>query len=198
MACCELAGAEARKEFRAGAAVANISPWMGLSIEGNMHDHKGTNLHDQLHARCVVLVEASEESASTDLPEYIDLLADRIGDPDLVVCLDSGCGTYDRLWLTTSLRGLVAVDVTVRVLREGVHSGAAGGLVPSTFRVLRDLLDRIEDVETGVVTLPELHVDIPEDRAREMAMTASELGARVAGEFPFVEEIGRASCRERV
>jgi acetylornithine deacetylase/succinyl-diaminopimelate desuccinylase-like protein len=137
------------------------------------------------HARCIVLIEASEESASTDLEEYIDALADRIGSPDLVICLDSGCGTYDRLWLTTSLRGLVAVDLTVRVLDEGVHSGAAGGVVPSTFRMLRGLLDRIEDVATGELRVPELHVDLPGDRAAEVRATATELDEHVAGEFPF-------------
>ncbi|HEY2813793.1 MAG TPA: M20/M25/M40 family metallo-hydrolase [Acidimicrobiales bacterium] len=141
------------------------------------------------HGRCIALIEACEESASYDLEAYIDHLADRIGEPDLVVCLDSGCGTYDRVWLTTSLRGLVAVDVTVRVLREGVHSGAAGGVVPSTFRVLRHLLDRIEDSDTGELLLPELRVDLPEDRAGEMATTANELGSRVAGEFPFVDAV---------
>jgi acetylornithine deacetylase/succinyl-diaminopimelate desuccinylase-like protein len=91
------------------------------------------------------------------------------------------------LWLTTSLRGLVAVDVTVRILREGVHSGAAGGVVPSTFRILRDLLDRIEDRSSGKLRVPELHVEIPEDRGRELAATARELGARVSSEFPFVD-----------
>jgi acetylornithine deacetylase/succinyl-diaminopimelate desuccinylase-like protein len=137
------------------------------------------------HARCIILIEASEESASTDLEEYIHALADRIGSPDLVVCLDSGCRTYDRLWLTTSLRGLVALDLTVRVLDEGVHSGAAGGVVPSTFRVLRGLLDRIEDTETGKLRVPALHVDLPEDRAGELAATARELDTHIAGEFPF-------------
>jgi acetylornithine deacetylase/succinyl-diaminopimelate desuccinylase-like protein len=137
------------------------------------------------HARCIVLVEASEESASADLEEYIETLADRIGRPDLVVCLDSGCADYERLWLTTSLRGLVAVDLSVRVLQEGVHSGAAGGVVPSTFRVLRGLLDRIENAETGALRAPELRVELPEDRSGELAATAMELDEHVAGEFPF-------------
>jgi acetylornithine deacetylase/succinyl-diaminopimelate desuccinylase-like protein len=150
------------------------------------------------HGRCVVLIECSEESASTDLEEYIEAYADRIGQPDLVVCLDSGCGNYDRLWLTTSLRGLVAVDVTVRVLREGVHSGAAGNVVPSTFRILRGLLDRIEDSETGALRIPELHVDVPEDRAAELAATASELGEHVAGEFPFASGAQPVADRDPV
>ena len=97
------------------------------------------------HARCVLLIEASEESGSPDLPAHVEALADRIGTPSLVVCLDSGCGDYDRLWVTTSLRGLVGGTLRVDVLTEGVHSGAASGVVPSSFRIVRQLLDRIED-----------------------------------------------------
>lgn len=138
------------------------------------------------HGRLVVIIEASEESGSPDLPAYVDVLAPRIGDPDLVICLDSGCPTWDRLWLTTSLRGLVALTVTVRILDEGVHSGAAGGVVPSTFRILRTLLSRLEDERTGELLLPELHVDMPEDRQKELASTAGELGPSMAEPFPFV------------
>src|SRR3954463_12218175 len=139
------------------------------------------------HARLLVVIEASEESGSPDLPAYIDALADRIGEPDLVICLDSGCATWDRLWLTTSLRGLLAVTLTVRVLEEGVHSGAAGGVVPSTFRILRALLSRLEDETTGEILVPELHVDMPDDRVKELAATAAELGADISERFPFVE-----------
>src|SRR5262249_43257825 len=83
------------------------------------------------HARCVVLIEACEESGSTDLPAYIEHLAGRIGSPSLVICLDSGCGNYDQLWMTTSLRGMVAGNLRVEILTEGVHSGDASGIVPS-------------------------------------------------------------------
>src|SRR5207248_10548534 len=96
------------------------------------------------HARCVVLIEACEESGSHDLPHYVDHFAERLGNPSLVICLDSGCGNYDQLWLTTSLRGLTSGTLTVRVLEEGVHSGGASGVVPSSFRVLRLLLSRLE------------------------------------------------------
>lgn len=137
------------------------------------------------HARCVLVVEASEESGSPDLPAHVEALAGRLGSPSLVVCLDSGCATFDRLWATTSLRGLTGVTVTVRVLEEGVHSGAAGGLVPSSFRVLRQLLDRIEDPATGQLLLPELHVDIPPDRVAELTATAEQLGGPGAS-FPLV------------
>jgi len=118
------------------------------------------------HGRLVVVIEASEESGSPDLPAYIDALVPRIGEPELVICLDSGCPTWDRLWLTTSLRGLLSLTVTVRMLEEGVHSGAAGGVVPSTFRILRQLLSRLEDEVTGELLLPELHVEVPVDREK--------------------------------
>lgn len=139
------------------------------------------------HARCVLLVEASEESGSPDLPAYMDDLAERIGSPSLVVALDSGCATYDRLWATTSLRGLAGIVLRVDVLETGAHSGSAGGAVPSSFRLLRHLLDRIEDSATGALLLPELHVTPPADRAEEMAATAAELGMAVAGSFPLVD-----------
>lgn len=139
------------------------------------------------HARLVVIIEASEESGSPDLPTYTDELADRIGQPDLVVCLDSGCPTWDRLWLTTSLRGLIALTLTVRVLEEGVHSGAAGGVVPSTFRIMRELLSRVEDETTGQILVPELHVQMPVDREKELAATSGELGADISERFPFVD-----------
>ncbi|MEY2447971.1 MAG: hypothetical protein QOH79_1447 [Acidimicrobiaceae bacterium] len=138
------------------------------------------------HARLLVIIEASEESGSPDLPAYMKALADRIGSPDLVVCLDSGCATWDRLWLTTSLRGLIALTLTVRVLGDGVHSGAAGGVVPSTFRILRRLLSRVEDETTGEILLPELHASMPVDREKELAATATELGDDISERFPFV------------
>ena len=101
------------------------------------------------HHRCLVIIEASEESGSPDLPAHIEALVDRIGTPSLVVCLDSGSLDYERLWVTTSLRGIAGGVLRVDVLSEGVHSGSASGVVPSSFRVVRQLLDRVEDSETG-------------------------------------------------
>jgi acetylornithine deacetylase/succinyl-diaminopimelate desuccinylase-like protein len=137
------------------------------------------------HARCVVLIEACEESGSYDLPGYIDALADRIGTPSLVVCLDSGCGNYDQLWVTTSLRGLVGGALTVTVLDEGVHSGAASGVVPSSFRIARQLLSRLEDERTGEILPPGLHVQIPAERRAQADAAAAVLGEAIAGSFPF-------------
>jgi acetylornithine deacetylase/succinyl-diaminopimelate desuccinylase-like protein len=143
------------------------------------------------HVRCIVLIEASEESGSPDLPAHIERLGRRMGEPSLVIGLDSFCASYERLWLTTSLRGLVGLDMTVDVLREGVHSGMAGGVVPSAFRILRSLLSRIEDEGTGEVLVPALHVDIPAGRDDEMVAAAAELGDVAGGTWPFVEGAGK-------
>ena len=137
------------------------------------------------HRRCVVLIEASEESGSPDLPAYVEALADRIR-PGLVVCLDSGCGDYDHLWATTSLRGIISGTLTVEVLSEGVHSGAASGIVPSSFRILRQLLGRIEDERTGEILVRECHVDVPPGRLAEVRAVAAVLGRDVGHGFPLV------------
>ncbi|MGE5271495.1 MAG: M20 family metallopeptidase [Thiohalocapsa sp.] len=144
-------------------------------------------LHDQgvPHARCVILIEACEESGSYDLPFYIDHLADRIGSPSLVICLDSGCGNYDQLWMTTSLRGIAGGTLTVEVLTEGVHSGYASGVVPSSFRILRQLLSRLEDETTGAVRPSELYAQIPPERIIQARAAAAALGATVYSEYPF-------------
>lgn len=138
------------------------------------------------HARCLVLIECSEESGSPDLAAYVDHLADRFDTPGLVICLDSSCGSYDRLWATTSLRGMMAARLRVDILTEGVHSGSAGGLVPSSFRILRLLLDRIEDAATGRILVPELWVDVPEGRRREAGAVAAEAGEAPGPQFPLV------------
>jgi len=138
------------------------------------------------HARCVVLIEASEESGSRDLPAHVEALADRIGTPSLIVCLDSGCLDYDRLWVTTSLRGLLAGQLDVSISTEGVHSGDASGVVPSTFRIARMLLSRLEDETTGEVLLPAVRVPMPPDRVEQAAATAGEMTGTLAEKFPFL------------
>jgi acetylornithine deacetylase/succinyl-diaminopimelate desuccinylase-like protein len=138
------------------------------------------------HDRIVVLIEASEESGSPDLDTHLDRLAPVIGVPNLVICLDSGCVTYDRLWLTTSLRGLISGTLRIAVTREGVHSGHAGGIVPSPWRIARLLLDRIEDPRTGDVILPGLQSPVPAHRVAEMRVVAEDLGEMAAGVFPFL------------
>jgi acetylornithine deacetylase/succinyl-diaminopimelate desuccinylase-like protein len=139
------------------------------------------------HTRCLVLIEASEESGSPDLPAHVEALGDRLGEVSLVVCLDSFTGDYDTMWVTTSLRGLVGLDVRVRVLDEGVHSGVAGGAVPSSFRVLRQLLDRVEDSGTGDLLVPELYVEVPDER-REEAEAAIAAGLDPLAGLPFADE----------
>ena len=137
------------------------------------------------HARCVVIIEASEESGSHDLPTYVEHLARRLGSVGLVICLDSACGDYEHLWVTTSLRGLVGGTLTVKVLENGVHSGVASGVAPSSFRIIRQLLDRVEDATTGRVLVPETHVTIPANRRIDAAATSDALGHSLSDELHF-------------
>jgi acetylornithine deacetylase/succinyl-diaminopimelate desuccinylase-like protein len=143
--------------------------------------------NDIPHSRCVVLIEASEESGSPDLEVYLDELKDQLGQVELMICLDSGALTYDRLWVTTSLRGMVHAKLTVKVLTQGQHSGVASGVVPSSFRILRQLLDRVEDASTGEVLLEELRCEIPERYVSDAAALAEEFGDIVAHELPTLD-----------
>lgn len=179
-----------------------LAPWTPVLRDGRLYGRGGADdgyamfgsltalraLADQgiPRARCVILIEASEESGSPDLPAYVDALADRIGEPSLVVCLDAECGNYDQLWLTTALRGNLTGTLRVDVLTEGVHSGMASGIVASSFRVLRERLDRVEDARTGRILLDDLYVEIPEERLRQARAAAAVLGSTVHGKLPLV------------
>ena len=166
----------------------------GYAAYGSLTAIEALQREGQPHDRCVVLIEACEESGSFDLPPYLDHLEARVGTPELVICLDSGCGNYEQLWTTTSLRGLVGGVLTVEVMEptadgsvSGVHSGDASGIVPSAFRVLRRLLDRIEDVQTGEILLGAMQVEIP-DAIREQAEAAAAiLGDAVVAKSPLLE-----------
>lgn len=159
----------------------------GYAIYGSLAAVMALQAQGAAHARCVVLIEACEESGSYDLPAYVDHLAGRIGKPSLVVCLDSGCGNYEQLWCTTSLRGMAGGNLTVKVLEEGVHSGDASGIVPSSFRIIRELLSRIEDETTGRILVDGMHVEIPAERLKQAGKVAEVLGDEVYSKFPFLE-----------
>ena len=178
-----------------------LGPWKPVMKDGRLYGRGGADdgyaafasltaikalkLQGVPCARYVIIIEACEESGSGDLPYYINALKDRIGTPSLVICLDSGCGNYEQLWITSSLRGLATGTLTVSTLTEGVHSGAASGIVPSTFRILRQLLSRLEDEKMGEILPRELYVEIPGERLRQVAATAQVLGTTVYSGYPF-------------
>ena len=137
------------------------------------------------HPRIVGLIESCEESGSYDLLPYIDALKPRLGDVALVVCLDSGAGNYDQLWLTSSLRGMASGVLKVEILTEGVHSGDASGLVPSSFRIMRQVLDRLEDSATGRLLPGSFHCAVPPDRMTQAQATADILGDEIYKRFPW-------------
>jgi len=158
----------------------------GYAVFASLLAVRALREQDVAHARVVILIEGSEESGSPDLPAYIEALAPRIGEPSLVICLDAECGNYEQLWCTTSLRGNLLGTLRVDVLREGVHSGMASGIVPSSFRVLRQLLARVEDAATGKILVEELQTATPPDRLAQTRATAATLGASVHEKLPFL------------
>ena len=179
-----------------------LEPWTPVLRDGKLYGRGGADdgyalfasltairtLREQglPHARCVVLIEASEESGSPDLPHHIEALGSRLGSPTLVVCLDAECGNYEQLWCTTSLRGNLIGSLRVDVLAEGVHSGTASGVVPSSFRLLRELLARVEDAGSGAILVEELHAPIPPDRRAQARAAAAVLGDSVFSKFPLM------------
>jgi acetylornithine deacetylase/succinyl-diaminopimelate desuccinylase-like protein len=181
---------------------ADLGPWKPVIEEGKLYGRgaadDGYAIYSALtviaaldaqrsaRPRCVGIIESCEESGSPDLPAYLELLAPRLGDVALVVGLDSGCGNYDQLWVTTSLRGLAGGVLTVEVLSEGVHSGNASGIVPSSFRIARQLLNRIDDPATGRVLDASLHAPVPPERLTQAQAAGAILGEQVWNQFPWV------------
>ena len=179
----------------------DLGPWTPKYVDGLLYGRGGADDGYAAYAsitaimaldrlgiprpRCVGIIESCEESGSFDLPAYLDVLRPRLGQVGLVVCLDSGAGNYDQLWLTTSLRGMVSGVLKVEILTEGVHSGDSSGLVPSSFRVLRQVLDRLEDSQTGELLPQSFHCEIPAERIEQTRATAAILGNEVWKRFPW-------------
>jgi len=183
----------------------DLHPWKPVMKNGRLYGRGGADdgysayasltairaLEEQGIAfpRCVLIIEACEESGSYDLPFYIELLKERIGKPSLVICLDSGAGNYEQLWVTTSLRGNVVGELSVELISEGVHSGNASGIVADSFRVARQLISRIEDESSGEIKLSSLHCEIPAERITQAEHCATALGDQVYNEFPWQEGV---------
>jgi acetylornithine deacetylase/succinyl-diaminopimelate desuccinylase-like protein len=179
----------------------DLGPWTPKYQEGKLYGRGGADdgyavyasiaavqalkAQNVPHPRIVGLIETCEESGSYDLLPYVDALRKRLGDVALVVCLDSGAGNYDQLWLTTSLRGMGGGVLKVEVLDEGVHSGDASGVVPSSFRIMRHVLDRLEDSATGRLLPQSFHCAIPADRLAQAKATAATLGDELYKRFPW-------------
>jgi acetylornithine deacetylase/succinyl-diaminopimelate desuccinylase-like protein len=157
----------------------------GYAVYAAIAAVKALKAQGAAHPRIVGLIETCEESGSYDLLPYVDALKARLGEVSLVVCLDSGAGNYDQLWLTTSLRGMASGVLKVEILTEGVHSGDASGLVPSSFRIMRQVLDRLEDSATGRLLPASFHCEVPADRLAQAKATAQILGDEIHKRFPW-------------
>jgi len=181
---------------------ADLGPWKPVLKEDKLYGRGGADdgyaifasltsiatlqRHKIPHARCVVIIEACEESGSDDLPYYLKHLNTRVGNPSLVICLDSGCANYEQMWCTTSLRGLIGGELKIEVTKNGIHSGLGSGVVPNPFMVLRKLLDRIEDSTTGEIVIDALKVEIPKQHQEQVKETAKALGDKIIDGFPFL------------
>ena len=179
----------------------DLGPWTPKYVDGLLYGRGGADdgyavyaaitavealkAQGLAHPRIVGLIETCEESGSHDLPPYLDALRTRLGNVSLVVCLDSGAGNYDQLWLTTSLRGMVSGVLKVEILTEGIHSGDASGVVPSSFRILRQVLDRLEDSATGRLLPESFHCALPADRLQQVKQAAVILGEQTWKTFPW-------------
>jgi len=188
-----------------------LGPWLPVIRDGKLYGRGGADdgyaVFSSLAAiralkarhiplpRCLVMIEASEESGSIHLPAHLDALGEGIGTPALVVCLDAECGNYEQLWSTTSLRGNLVGQLRVRMLTEGVHSGMATGIAATPFRVAAELLARLESAVSGDLLLDELQAAVPADRRAQLAVAAQVLGAGVAGKIPFAHGV-RALCTD--
>ena len=184
-----------------------FGPWTPVLKDGKLYGRGGADdgyalfaaiaalkaLEGRKRPRVVILIEFSEESGSPDLPPYLERFAHLIGRPELVIALDSGAGDYERLWSTTSLRGLASGIVDVKVLTESAHSGIASGIVPSSMRIMRQLLDRLEDAATGEIRLPELKAEIPAQRREQARAAAAILGGGLLESFSAVPGLGPVS-----
>ncbi len=180
---------------------ADLGPWTPRMEDGRLYGRGGADdgyavyaalaaiqalkAQGAPHPRIVGLIETGEESGSPDLRAYLDALGPRLGDVGLVVCLDSGAGNYDQLWLTTSLRGMASGVLKVEILTEGVHSGDASGLVPSSFRIMRQVLDRLEDSASGRLLPGSFHCQVPPERLAQARATAAILGDTLFKRFPW-------------
>jgi len=140
------------------------------------------------HPTCRFLIETGEESGSPDLSYYLDELESVLGIPDLVIVLDTGGIDYDRLWITESLRGIVAGTLSVKVSSVGVHSGHGSGVMPSSFRLARQLLSRIEDENTGEIKPEWLHIEIT-DKMRDQATKIIEMNSESTDDFPLLDGV---------
>lgn len=138
--------------------------------------------------RTVLVLETEEESGSPNLISLLTSAASLIGPLDVCFCLDSGCLDYEQLWTTSSLRGIAMIDLKVECGLTGYHSGEVGGLIPETFRIIRSLLNRIDNVDTGAVH-DDFQTETPEWKRAEAALMAQTQGAALYEKFPLHEGV---------
>ena len=120
-----------------------------------------------------VFVEGEEEAGSEHLRGYLESERERLR-CDAVVVADGGNWRIGTPALTTTLRGVVACVVELRVIDKAVHSGGFGGPVPDALSALSHVLASLHD-EQGRPRVPGLvqgkapALDLTEDELRQQA-----------------------------
>lgn len=137
------------------------------------------------HPKFVIILEGSEESGSIDLPIYIEEYQQFIGQPDLILALDSGIIDYNRIWLTSSLRGVVSCDLTVKTLTKGVHSGKGSGIAPESFMIIRKLLSKLEDYNDQS-RMKDFEVEIPDSEKTKISKAVEVMGDDWCSKIPIL------------
>lgn len=150
----------------------------GYSVFSTMLAIKLAQLEGKALPRICLALETEEESGSENLIKLLTLSEDYLGKPDCLFCMDSGVLDYEQLWVTSSLRGVAMVDLQVECALSGYHSGEVGGIVPETFRVVRALLDRVDDTLTGKVAAA-FQSPIPEWKIKEANEVATTQGEKL-------------------
>lgn len=112
-------------------------------------------LGDSLDVGVVLFVEGEEEAGSPSFRDFLDRHRDRLA-ADVIIVADSGNWAAGVPALTSSLRGMAALEFTVRTLDHAVHSGMYGGLVPDAMLAMTRLLGTLHD-EDGSVAVAGLH-----------------------------------------
>jgi acetylornithine deacetylase/succinyl-diaminopimelate desuccinylase-like protein len=148
-------------------------------------------LGDDLPVTVRVFIEGEEETTSATLPDLLRQHHDRLA-ADVIVIADAGNWDIGVPSVTTSLRGLVRVDVEVRTLSHAVHSGMWGGLVPDAIMALTRLLSTLWTADgspavAGLAAGPAADVDYPEQRLR--AESGAAPGVSWIGTGPVVERL---------
>jgi acetylornithine deacetylase/succinyl-diaminopimelate desuccinylase-like protein len=107
-----------------------------------------------------ILIEGEEEVGSKNFVPFMEAIKDELKADFALVC-DTGMWDPNTPAITTSLRGLMYDEVTIKAANRDLHSGMYGGPAANPIRILSKILADIHD-ETGRVTIPGFYEGVEE------------------------------------